>query len=86
MKSTNIWSEDLAERIINNGLTEDDKHIYIYINIYFSWIFKPKKYIHNPSPESVKRQSEWRRNRYHTDEEYRFNRIEQAKEYHQKKF
>ena len=45
----------------------------------------PQKYIHNPSLETVKKQSEWRRNKYRTDEEYRLNRIEQAKEYHQKK-
>ena len=49
-------------------------------------IFKPKKYKHNPSPETVKKQSEWRRHKYRTDEEYRLNRIEQAKEHHQKKF
>ena len=47
---------------------------------------KPKKYKHNPSPESMKRQNEWRRNKYHTDEEYILNRIEQAKEYHQHKY
>ena len=47
--------------------------------------FKPKKYKHNPSPETVKKQSEWRRNQYCTYEEYRLNRIEQAKEYHQQK-
>ena len=78
MKITNIRSEDLFERIIN-GLTEDHKNILIEI-------FKPKKYKHNPSPETVKKQSEWRRHKYRTDEEYRLNRIEQAKEYHQKKF
>ena len=49
-------------------------------------LFKPKKYKHNPSPETIKRQNEWRRNKYHTDEEYRLNRIEQAKEYHQQKY
>ena len=48
-------------------------------------IFKPKKYKHNPSPETAKKQNGWRRNEYRTDEEYRLNRIEQAKEYHQKK-
>ena len=78
MKITNIRSEDLVYRITNNDLTEDDKHILIEI-------FKPKKYKHNPSPETVKKQNEWRRNKYRTDEEYRLNRIEQAKEYHQKK-
>ena len=31
-------------------------------------IFKPKKYKHNPSPETVKKQNEWRRNKYRTDE------------------
>ena len=52
------------------------------------WIetFKPKKYKRNPSPETVKKHSEWRRHKYRTDEEYRLNRIEQAKEYHQHKF
>ena len=79
MKTTNIRSEDLVYRITNNDVTEDDKNTLIEI-------FKPKKYIHNPSPESIKRQNEWRRNKYHTDEEYRLNRIEQAKEYHQKKY
>ena len=79
MKITNIRTEDLVGRIINNGLTEDDKNIYVET-------FKPKKYKHNPSPETVKKQSEWRRHKYRTDEEYRLNRIEQAKEYHQKKF
>ena len=43
-----------------------------------------QKYKHNPSPETVKKQNEWRINKYRTDEEYRFNRIKQAKEYHQK--
>ena len=79
MKITNIRSEDLVEIIINNGLPEDDKNILIET-------FKPKKYKHNPSPETVKKQSEWRRHKYRTDEEYRLNRIEQAKEYHQNKF
>ena len=78
MKITNIRSEDLVERTINNGLTDDDKNILIEI-------LKPKKYKHNPSPEAVKKQSEWRRNKYHTNEEYRLHRTEQAKEYHQKK-
>ena len=73
MKITSIRSEGLVERITNNGLNEDDKNILIEI-------FKPKKYKHNPSPETVKRQSEWRRNKYRTDEEYRFNRIEQQME------
>ena len=77
MKITSIRSEDLVERIVNNGLTEGDK------NIEF---FKPKKYKHNPSPETVKEQSEWRRHKYRTDEECRLNGIEQAKEYHQKGF
>ena len=76
---TNVKSEDLVERIINNCLTEDDKTILIEI-------CKPKKYKHNPSPETVKKQSEWRRHKYRTDEEYRLNRIEQAREYHHKKF
>ena len=44
-------------------------------------IVKPQKYKHNPSLETVKKQNEWRRNKYRTDEEYRLNRIEQAKEY-----
>ena len=79
MKITSIRSEVVVERIINNGLTEDDKNILIES-------FQPKKYKHNPSPETVKKQSEWRRHKYRTDEEYRLNRIEQAKEYHQKKF
>ena len=34
----------------------------------------------------MKKQSERRRNKYRTDEEYRLHRIGQAKEYHQKKF
>ena len=79
MKITTIRSEDLVERINNNGLTEDDENILIEI-------LKPKKYKHNPSPETVKKQSEWRRHKYRTDEEHRLNRTEQAKEYHQKKF
>ena len=79
MKITSIRSEDLVYRVTNNDLTEDDKNILIEI-------LTPKKYKHNPSPESIKRRSKWRRNKYHTDEEYRLNRIEQAKEYHQKKF
>ena len=65
MKITNIRSEDLVYRITNNNLIEDGKNILIEI-------FKPKKYKHNPSPETVKKQSEWRRNEYRTDEEYRF--------------
>ena len=73
MKITSIRSEGLVERITNNDLNEDDENILIEI-------FKPKKYKHNPSPETVKRQNEWRRNKYRTDEEYRLNRIEQAKE------
>ena len=64
MDITNIRSEDLAETINNNDLTDDDQHILIEI-------FKPQKYKHNPSPETVKKQSEWRRNKYRTDEEYR---------------
>ena len=40
-------SEGLVERITNNDLNEDDKHILIEI-------FKPKKYKHNPQPETVK--------------------------------
>ena len=47
--------------------------------------FKPQKYKHNPSPGTVKKQSEWRRNKYRTYEKYRLNRLEQAREYHQKK-
>ena len=78
MKVTNIRSEDLVERILN-GWAEDDKNILIEI-------LKPKKYKHNPSPETVKKQSEWRRHKYRTDEEYRLNRIGQAKEYNQKQF
>ena len=78
MKITNIRSEDLVERIINNDLTEDD------INR-LSESFEPKKYKHSPSLETVKKQNEWRRNKYRTDEEYRLNRIEQAKEHHHKK-
>ena len=72
MKITNIRYEDLVEIITNSDLTEDDKNI-------LTEAFKPKKYKHNPSPETVKKQSEWRRNKYHTDEEYRLDRIEQAK-------
>ena len=79
MKITSIRSEGLVERTTNNDLNGDDKHILIEI-------FKPKKYKHNPSPETIKRQSGWRRNKYHTDEEYRLNRIEHAKAYHQKKY
>ena len=79
MKITNIRYEDLVERTINNGLTEDVTNILIEI-------FKPKKYKHNPSPETIKKQGEWRRHKYRTDEEYRLSRIEQAKEYHQKGF
>ena len=78
MKITNVISEDLIGRITNNDLTEDGKNIIIEI-------FKAKQYKHNPSPETVKKQSEWRRNKYRTDAEYRLNRIEQAKEYHQHK-
>ena len=78
MKVTNIRSEDLVERTTNNDLTEDDK------NKLFE-ICKPKKYKHNPSPEAVKKQNEWRRHKYRTDEEYSLKRIEQAKEYHQNK-
>ena len=79
MKTTSIRSEDLVYRTTNNDLTEDDKNILIEI-------FKPQKYKHNPSFETVKKQSGWRRHKYRTDEEYRLNRIEQAKEYHQNKF
>ena len=78
MKITNIRSEDSVYRTTNNDLTEDDNNILVEI-------FKPKKYKHNPSPETVKKQNEWRRNKYRTDEEYSLNRNEQAKEYHQKK-
>ena len=46
---------------------------------------KPKIYKHNPSLETVKKQNEWRRNNYRTDELYRLNRIEQAKSYHNNK-
>ena len=48
-------------------------------------MFKTKQNKHNPSPETVKKQNEWRRNKYRTDQEHRPNRIEQAKEYHQTK-
>ena len=61
MKITNIRSEDLVEIITNNDLTEDDKDKLIEV-------FKPNKYKHNPSPETVKEQNEWRRNKYRTDE------------------
>ena len=77
MNITNIRSEDLVERITNNDLTEDDKNKLIEF-------VEPNKYIHNPSPETVKQQNEWRKNKYLTDEEYILNRIEQAKENHQK--
>ena len=56
MKITNSRSEDLVERITDNDLTEDDKNILVEM-------FKPKKYKHNPSLETVKKQSEWRRNK-----------------------
>ena len=62
MKITSFRSEDLVERVINNDLTEDDKNELIEI-------FQPKKYKHNPSLETVKEQSEWRRNKDRTDEE-----------------
>ena len=78
MKITVIRSEDLVERIINNDLTEDGKNMLIEN-------FKPKKNKRNPPPETDKEQNEWRRNKYRTDEEYRLNRIEQAKGYHNKK-
>ena len=61
MKITNIRSEDLVERIINNDLTEDDTNR-------LSESFEPKKYKHSPSLETVKKQNEWRRNKYRTDE------------------
>ena len=38
-----------------------NKHILIEI-------VKPKKYKHNLSPETVKKQHEWRRHKYRTDE------------------
>ena len=72
MKIANTGSEDLVERIINNDLIDGDKYI-------LSEVVKPKKYKHNPSPETPKKQNEWRRNKYRTDEEYILNRIEQAK-------
>ena len=78
MKITNIRSEDLVYSISNNDLIEDDKNI-------STEIFKPKEYKHNPSPETAKKQNEWRRHKRGTDEEYIFNRTGQAKEYHQKK-
>ena len=80
MKITNIRSEDLVNRITNNNLTEDDKHI-------LKEIFTPKKYNnkHKPSPETVKKSNERRRDKYHTDEQYRLNKIEKAKQYHNKK-
>ena len=53
---------------------------------YITEAFKPKKYKHNPSPETVKKQNEWLRHKYRTDEEYILNRIGQAKKYHQKKY
>ena len=62
MKIANVRSEDLVGRIINNGLTEYDKNILVEI-------LKPKKYKHNPSLETVKKQSKWRRHIYRTDEE-----------------
>ena len=52
MKITNIRSEDLVNRITNNNLTEDDKHI-------LKEIFTPKKYNndkHKPSPKPLKKQ------------------------------
>ena len=50
-------------------------------------IFTPKKYNnkHKPSPETVKKSNERRRDKYHTDEQYRLNKIEKAKQYHNKK-
>ena len=62
MKITSIRSEDLVGRTINNSLIEDDKNRIIEM-------FKPKKYKHKPSPETVKKQSEWRRHKYRTDED-----------------
>ena len=47
MKITNIRSEDLVERTYNNDLTDDDKYI-------LTETVKPKKYKHNPSPETVR--------------------------------
>ena len=80
MKITNIRPEDLVNRITNNNLTEDDKNILIEI-------FTPKKYNnkHKPSPETIKKSNERRRDKYHTDEQYRLNKIEKAKQYHNKK-
>ena len=79
MKITNIRSEDFVNRIVNNNLTEDDKNI-------LKEIFTPKKYNkHKPSPETVKKSNERRRDKYHTDEQYRLNKIEKAKQYHNKK-
>ena len=71
MKISNIRSKDLVERVTNNELIEDDKNILVEI-------FKPEKYKHIPSPETIKKQNEWRRNKYHTDEEYILNIIGQA--------
>ena len=61
MKITNIRSEELVEIIANSGLTEYDKNKLIET-------FEPKKYKHNPSPETVKKQNERRRNKYPTYE------------------
>ena len=61
MKITNTRSEGLVERVFNIGLTEDDKHI-------LNEFVEPKKYKHNPSPETVKKQSDWRKHKYRTDE------------------
>ena len=64
MKITNTRSEDLVERTNNNGLTEDDKNILIDF-------FNPRNISITSSPAAVKKQSEWRRHKYRTDEEYR---------------
>ena len=55
MKITNIRSEDLVERATNNDSIEDDKNKIVET-------LKPQKYKHNPSLETVQKQSEWRRN------------------------
>ena len=64
MKTTNIRSEDLVERATYNDLNDEHKNIVIEM-------LKPSRYKYNPSPETVKKQNEWRRNTYRTDEEYR---------------
>ena len=53
-------------------------------------IFTPKKSNNNkskyvPSPESVKKSNERRKERYHTDEQYSLNKIEKVKQRYVKK-